>query len=85
MQEHYTRAQAASALGLSRQAVSQAVNQGRLPITDEGIPVDHIENWRIARIKDAHEELVKRQNVPSLLGDDRTVREPVGQVIYPTE
>ena len=82
MKEHYTKTQAAAALGISRQAVHQAVKSGRIPISDSGIEVDLLENWRIARIKEAHEELVKRQNVPSLLGD---VRKPVAQYYIETD
>ena len=72
MKEHYTRSGAARALRVSRQAVSQAVKKNRLSITPEGIPVDDLEQWRIAKVKTAWLELQARQDVPSLLGDART-------------
>ena len=72
MQEYFTRSQAARALGVSRQAVTQAVNKKRIPITPDGIPIDPLEQWRISRIKEAWLELQARQDVPSLLGDKRT-------------
>ena len=71
----YTRAQAARALGISWQAIHQAVKSGRVPTNEDGmLDVDDLEQWRIRRVVEAHEELVKRQNVPNLLGDKRTER-----------
>ena len=60
-----TRAQAARGLGLSRQAVAQAVKRGQIECTSDGIDVDELEEWRKARIKAAADELARRQSFPT--------------------
>lgn len=73
MKEFYTKSEAARALQISRQAVHQAVAKGRIAIDDDGmLAVDDLEQWRIARIKEAADTLHERQDVPNLMGDVRT-------------